>query len=98
MIKTYTLGHETVRAIQWTGNNTEEVKNFLGDLASEVMEETLGVEKALSVETYIGCNYVLPLNSFITINVNGKIDFYTQEYFFEIYEEREEAQSCSPEK
>ena len=97
MIKTYTLGSETVRAIQWTGNNTEEVKNFLGDLASEVMEETLCREKALSVETYIGCNYVLPLNSFITINVNGKIDFYSEDYFFEIYEEREETQSCSPE-
>ena len=46
MIKTYTLGAETVRAIQWTGNNTEEVKNFIGDLASEAMEETLCREKS----------------------------------------------------
>ena len=97
MIKTYTLRPETVRAVQWTGNNTEEVKNFIGDLAIEVLEEKQWGEKALSVETYIGCNYLIPLNSFITINVNGKIDFYSSRYFFEIYEEREETQSCSPE-
>lgn len=80
MIKTYRKKPTTVEAIQYTGSNLKECKNFAGEQ---------NYKKEFNFPHVLRRSVVLTLveGDYITKNKEGELDVYRESFFNNTYEE-----------
>lgn len=94
-MKRYTKKPVTVEAIQWTGENLQELKNFVGDrLEYDVMDAAWEVGKGpamvnVKIQTLEGIHHA-SVGDFIIQGVHGEFYPCKPDIFQETYVEAEE--------
>ena len=86
MIKNYRKKPVVIKAVQWTGDNLDEVQNFLEkDFSSIDAEKWMHDRKDIVIKTLEGL-MVTSVNDFIIEGVNGNFYPCKPEIFHKTYE------------
>lgn len=84
MFKFY-LNSTLIEAIQWRGDNTGKVSEFVGEHVTELYDPNVAGGRALIITNYTGAHLVMP-RDWIVKNHQGEVSRFEPEAFQRMYE------------